>query len=137
MRKSARLSELPDILNAFDAADADFDGRITANDARIILRVSAGLDMFSIRIKRGGFFKFGYIENLTTAHIDYETSSDKLHVERQIAYAADFAPDWVGAFDRHTFMVSADEPGEYIFKVVRYGFTDEPRNTNVFKITVI
>ena len=134
--KSAGLAELPDTTGAVYAADADFDGEITAKDARIILRVSAGLDMFNIRLKSGETFRFGYIENRMTSHIDFETSSDKLKVERQIVYPSEYAPGWIGAMERHTFIITQSEHGEYVFTVVRFGYVNEPINTNTFKISV-
>ena len=139
--KSAGLVEWPESVirdrDLYTVADADFDGLITAKDARIILRVSAGLDMFDIKLKPGETFVFGYIENLMTSHIDYETSSDKLKVERQIVYPSEYAPPgYIGATDRHTFYVTPSEPGVYVFKVVRYGYVNEPVNTNEFRITV-
>lgn len=140
--KSAGLVEWPESViirdrDLYTVADADFDGLITAKDARIILRVSAGLDMFDIKLKPGETFIFGYIENLMTSHIDYETSSDKLKVERQIVYPSEYAPPgYIGATDRHTFYVTPSEPGVYVFKVVRYGYVNEPANTNEFRITV-
>ena len=124
------------IYDADISADADFDGRITAKDARIILRVSAKLDLFDINIKFGEGVKIGPIENFTTSHIDFETDSEDLKVERLVEWYTDYAPDNIFAPRRDTFFVTAAKPGVYTLKLVRFGYVDEPRNTNVFRITV-
>ena len=135
---SAGLAGFDDfnVYNAEISADADFDGSITAKDARIILRVSAKLDLFDINIKLGEGVKIGHIENFGNSHIDFETDSEDLKVERLVEWYTDYAPDDIFAPRRDTFFVTASKPGVYTFKLVRFGFVDEPRNTNVYRITV-
>lgn len=132
LRFSAKLENL----EAYQKknADVNFDGKITASDARILLRYCAKLGGFPVTLRVGQELKFGPF-NSWWKLTPITESSDKLKIDREvIPMPEDPAP---GDSDKHILHVTPSEPGKYTFEVVYIGYTDEVEKSALFEITCV
>lgn len=132
LRFSAKLENLEDYQKK--NADVNFDGKITASDARILLRYCAKLGGFPVTLRVGQELKFGPF-NSWWKLTPITESSDKLKIDREvIPMPEDPAP---GDSDKHILHVTPSEPGKYTFEVVYIGYTDEVEKSALFEITCV
>lgn len=132
LRFSAKLEDLEDYQKK--NADVNFDGKITAADARILLRYCAKLGGFPVTLRVGQELKFGPF-NSWWKLTPITESSDKLKIDREvIPMPEDPAP---GDSDKHILHVTPSEPGKYTFEVVYIGYTDEVEKSALFEITCV
>lgn len=132
LRCVARLEDFDDYQK--EASDVNFDGRVTAADARILLRYTAGLCGFPIELKVGQEFRFGPFTAWWTLEALTE-STDELKIEREvIPPSEDAKPGDGGSYVLH---VTPCEPGEYTLEVEYRGYTDEVEKTARFDITCV
>ncbi len=132
LRYSAGLEEFIDYQKT--AADVNFDGEVTASDARILLRYCAKLGGFPVTLRVGQELKFGPF-NSWWKLTPITESSDKLKIDREvIPMPEDPAP---GDSDKHILHVTPSEPGKYTFEVVYIGYTDEVEKSALFEITCV
>ena len=132
LRFSAKLDEFDDYQKK--TADVNFDGKITASDARILLRYCAKLGGFPVTLRVGQELKFGPF-NTWWKLTPITESSDKLKIDREvIPMPEDPAP---GDSDKHILHVTPTEPGKYTFEVVYIGYTDEVERSALFEITCV
>ena len=132
LRYSAGLEELKDY--QITAADVNFDGKITAADARILLRYCARLGGFPVTLRVGQELKFGPFNTLWKL-VCLTESSDELKIEREIIPHK--KPSNPGDSDRHILHVTPTQPGTYTFEVEQIGYTDEVERYALFEITCI
>lgn len=132
LRYSAGLEEFIDYQKT--AADVNFDGEVTASDARILLRYCAKLGGFPVTLHVGQELKFGPFSSWWKL-ISLTESSDNLKIEREIIPMPENpAP---GDSDRHILHVTPAQPGTYTFEVEQIGYTDEVERYALFEITCI
>lgn len=132
LRFSAKLEDLEDYQKK--NADVNFDGKITASDARILLRYCAKLGGFPVTLRVGQELKFGPFSSWWKL-IPITESSDKLKIDREvIPMPEDPAP---GDSDKHILHVTPSEPGKYTFEVVYIGYTNEVEKSALFEITCV
>ena len=132
LRYVARLEDLKDHQKI--AADVNFDGKITAEDARILLRYCAKLGGFPVTLRVGQELKFGPF-NSWWKLTPITESSDKLKIEREIIPHKQ--PPKPGDSDKHILHITPSEPGTYTFEVVNIGYTNEVEESALFEITCI
>lgn len=132
LRYSAGLEEFIDYQKT--AADVNFDGKITAADARILLRYCAKLGGFPVTLRVGQELKFGPFNTLWKL-VCLTESSDELKIEREIIPHK--KPSNPGDSDRHILHVTPAQPGTYTFEVEQIGYTDEVERYALFEITCI
>ena len=132
LRFSAKLENL----EAYQKknADVNFDGKITASDARILLRYCAKLGGFPVTLRVGQELKFGPFNTLWKL-VCLTESSDELKIEREIIPHK--KPSNPGDSDRHILHVTPAQPGTYTFEVEQIGYTDEVERYALFEITCI
>ena len=132
LRFSAKLENL----EAYQKknADVNFDGKITASDARILLRYCAKLGGFPVTLHVGQELKFGPFNTLWKL-VCLTESSDELKIEREIIPHK--KPSNPGDSDRHILHVTPAQPGTYTFEVEQIGYTDEVERYALFEITCI
>lgn len=132
LRFSAKLENL----EAYQKknADVNFDGKITASDARILLRYCAKLGGFPVTLRVGQELKFGPFNTLWKL-VCLTESSDELKIEREIIPHK--KPSNPGDSDRHILHVTSAQPGTYTFEVEQIGYTDEVERYALFEITCI
>ena len=132
LRYAAGLEEFIDYQKT--AADVNFDGEVTAEDARILLRYCAKLGGFPVTLHVGQELKFGPFSSWWKL-ISLTESSDNLKIEREIIPMPENpAP---GDSDRHILHVTPTQPGTYTFEVEQIGYTDEVERYALFEITCI
>ena len=132
LRYSAGLEEFIDYQKT--AADVNFDGKITAADARILLRYCARLGGFPVTLRVGQELKFGPFNGWWKL-VSLTESSDKLRIEREIIPMPENpAP---GDSAKHILHVTPTQPGTYTFEAVYIGYTDEVEESALFEITCI
>ena len=132
LRYAARLEEFDD--HQKKTADVNFDGKITAADARILLRYCAKLGGFPVTLRVGQELKFGPFNTLWKL-VCLTESSDKLKIDREIIPMPENpAP---GDSDIHILHVTPTQPGTYTFEVEQIGYTDEVERYAMFEITCI
>ena len=132
LRYSAGLEEFIDYQKT--AADVNFDGEVTASDARILLRYCAKLGGFPVTLRVGQELKFGPF-NSWWKLTPITESSDKLKIDREvIPMPEDPAP---GDSAKHILHVTPAQPGTYTFEVEQIGYTDEVERYALFEITCI
>lgn len=132
LRFSAKLEDLEDYQKK--NADVNFDGKITAADARILLRYCAKLGGFPVTLRVGQELKFGPFNTLWKL-VCLTESSDELKIEREIIPHK--KPSNPGDSDRHILHVTPAQPGTYTFEVEQIGYTDEVERYALFEITCI
>ena len=132
LRYSAGLEELKDY--QITAADVNFDGEVTAEDARILLRYCARLGGFPVTLRVGQELKFGPFNGWWKL-VSLTESSDKLRIEREIIPIEISTRD--GDSAKHILHVTPSEPGTYTFEAVYIGYTDEVEKSALFEITCI
>lgn len=132
LRYAARLEEFDD--HQKKTADVNFDGKITAADARILLRYCARLGGFPVTLRVGQELKFGPFNTLWKL-VCLTESSDELKIEREIIPHK--KPSNPGDSDRHILHVTPTQPGTYTFEVEQIGYTDEVERYVLFEITCI
>ena len=132
LRFSAKLENLEDYQKK--NADVNFDGKITASDARILLRYCAKLGGFPVTLRVGQELKFGPFNTLWKL-VCLTESSDELKIEREIIPHK--KPSNPGDSDRHILHVTPAQPGTYTFEVEQIGYTDEVERYALFEITCI
>lgn len=132
LRFSAKLEDLEDYQKK--NADVNFDGKITAADARILLRYCAKLGGFPVTLRVGQELKFGPFNTLWKL-VCLTESSDNLKIEREIIPHK--KPSNPGDSDRHILHVTSAQPGTYTFEVEQIGYTDEVERYALFEITCI
>ena len=132
LRYSAGLEELKDY--QITAADVNFDGEVTAADARILLRYCAKLGGFPVTLRVGQELKFGPFNGWWKL-VSLTESSDKLRIEREIIPIEISTRD--GDSAKHILHVTPSEPGTYTFEAVYIGYTDEVEKSALFEITCI
>ena len=132
LRYAARLEEFDD--HQKKTADVNFDGKITAADARILLRYCAKLGGFPVTLHVGQELKFGPF-NAWWKLVSLTESSDKLKIEREIIPHKQ--PSNPGDSDRHILHVTPTQPGTYIFEVEQIGYTSQVERYALFEITCI
>ena len=132
LRNSARLQNLDNIQT--EAADVNFDGRITAADARILLRYSARLQGFPVTLHVGQELRFGPFLGLWDL-VALTESTDELAVKREVTPAQ--PQSGPGSADMHTLCVTANKPGSYVFSAEYRGYTNEVERSVQFDITCI
>ena len=132
LRYSAGLEELKDY--QITAADVNFDGEVTAADARILLRYCARLGGFPVTLRVGQELKFGPFNGWWKL-VSLTESSDKLRIEREIIPIEISTRD--GDSAKHILHVTPSEPGTYTFEAVYIGYTDEVEKSALFEITCI
>ena len=120
LRFSAKLEDLEDYQKK--NADVNFDGKITAADARILLRYCAKLGGFPVTLRVGQELKFGPFNTLWKL-VCLTESSDELKIEREIIPHK--KPSNPGDSDRHILHVTPAQPGTYTIEVEQIGYTDE------------
>ena len=132
LRFSAKLEDLEDYQKK--NADVNFDGKITASDARILLRYCAKLGGFPVTLRVGQELKFGPF-NSWWKLVSLTESSEQLKVEREIIpMPKNSAP---GGSDRHILHVTPTQPGTYTFEAEQIGYTDEVERYALFEITCV
>ena len=132
LRYAARLEEFDD--HQKKTADVNFDGKITAEDARILLRYCAKLGGFPVTLRVGQELKFGPFNTLWKL-VCLTESSDQLKIDREIIPMPENpAP---GDSDIHILHVTPTQPGTYTFEVEQIGYTDEVERYALFEITCI
>lgn len=132
LRYAAGLEEFDDYQKK--AADVNFDGEVTAVDARILLRYTAGLSGFPVTLHVGQEFRFGPFTAWWTLECLTE-SSDECKIEREvIPMPEDSKPGDNASYVLH---VTPTEPGEYTVEVIYLGYTNEIEKTARFDITCI
>ncbi len=132
LRYSAKLDDLDEYQKI--TADVNFDGEITAADARILLRYCARLGGFPVTLRVGQELKFGPFNTLWKL-VCLTESSDELKIEREIIPMPENpAP---GDSDIHILHVTPTQPGTYTFEVEQIGYTDEVERYALFEITCI
>lgn len=132
LRYSAGLEEFIDYQKT--AADVNFDGEVTASDARILLRYCAKLGGFPVTLRVGQELKFGPFNTLWKL-VCLTESSDNLKIEREIIPMPENpAP---GDSAKHILHVTPAQPGTYTFEVEQIGYTDEVERYALFEITCI
>lgn len=132
LRYSAGLEEFIDYQKT--AADVNFDGEVTASDARILLRYCAKLGGFPVTLRVGQKLKFGPFSSWWKL-ISLTESSDNLKIEREIIPMPENpAP---GDSAKHILHVTPAQPGTYTFEVEQIGYTDEVERYALFEITCI
>lgn len=132
LRYSAGLEEFIDYQKT--AADVNFDGEVTASDARILLRYCAKLGGFPVTLRVGQELKFGPFSSWWKL-ISLTESSDNLKIEREIIPMPENpAP---GDSAKHILHVTPAQPGTYTFEVEQIGYTDEVERYALFEITCI
>ena len=132
LRYSAGLEELKDY--QITAADVNFDGEVTAADARILLRYCARLGGFPVTLRVGQELKFGPFNGWWKL-VSLTESSDKLRIEREIIPIEISTRD--GDSAKHILHVTPTQPGTYTFEAVYIGYTDEVEESALFEITCI
>lgn len=132
LRYAARLEEFDD--HQKKTADVNFDGKITAADARILLRYCAKLGGFPVTLHVGQELKFGPFNGWWKL-VSLTESSDKLKIEREIIPIEISTRD--GDSAKHILHVTPSEPGTYTFEVEQIGYTDEVERYALFEITCI
>ena len=132
LRFSAKLEDLEDYQKK--NADVNFDGKITAADARILLRYCAKLGGFPVTLRVGQELKFGPFNTLWKL-VCLTESSDELKIEREIIPHK--KPSNPGDSDRHILHVTPAQPGTYTFEVEQICYTDEVERYALFEITCI
>lgn len=132
LRYSAGLEEFIDYQKT--AADVNFDGEVTASDARILLHYCAKLGGFPVTLRVGQELKFGPFNTLWKL-VCLTESSDELKIEREIIPHK--KPSNPGDSDRHILHVTPAQPGTYTFEVEQIGYTDEVERYALFEITCI
>lgn len=132
LRYAARLEEFDD--HQKKTADVNFDSKITAEDARILLRYCAKLGGFPVTLRVGQELKFGPFNTLWKL-VCLTESSDELKIEREIIPHK--KPSNPGDSDRHILHVTPTQPGTYTFEVEQIGYTDEVERYALFEITCI
>ena len=132
LRYSAGLEELKDY--QITAADVNFDGEVTAADARILLRYCARLGGFPVTLRVGQELKFGPFNGWWKL-VSLTESSDKLRIEREIIPIEISTRD--GDSAKHILHVTPTQPGTYTFEAVYIGYTDEVEKSALFEITCI
>lgn len=132
LRFSAKLDEFDDYQKK--TADVNFDGKITASDARILLRYCAKLGGFPVTLRVGQELKFGPFNTLWKL-VCLTESSDKLRIEREIIPIEISTRD--GDSAKHILHVTPAQPGTYTFEVEQIGYTDEVERYALFEITCI
>ena len=132
LRYSAGLEELKDY--QITAADVNFDGEVTAADARILLRYCARLGGFPVTLRVGQELKFGPFNGWWKL-VSLTESSDKLRIEREIIPIEISTRD--GDSAKHILHVTPSQPGTYTFEAVYIGYTDEVEKSALFEITCI
>ena len=132
LRYAARLEEFDD--HQKKTADVNFDGKITAADARILLRYCARLGGFPVTLRVGQELKFGPFNTLWKL-VCLTESSDQLKIDREIIPMPENpAP---GDSDRHILHVTPTQPGTYTFEVEQIGYTSQVERYALFEITCI
>ena len=132
LRYSAGLEEFIDYQKT--AADVNFDGKITAADARILLRYCSRLGGFPVTLRVGQELKFGPFNTLWKL-VCLTESSDQLKIDREIIpMPENSAP---GDSDIHILHVTPTQPGTYTFEVEQIGYTDEVERYALFEIKCI
>ena len=132
LRFSAKLEDLEDYQKK--NADVNFDGKITAADARILLRYCAKLGGFPVTLRVGQELKFGPFNTLWKL-VCLTESSDELKIEREIIPHK--KPSNPGDSDRHILHVTPAQPGTYTFEVEQIGYTDEVERYALLEITCL
>ncbi len=132
LRYVARLEEFDD--HQKKTADVNFDGKITAADARILLRYCARLGGFPVTLRVGQELKFGPFNTLWKL-VCLTESSDELKIEREIIPHK--KPSNPGDSDRHILHVTPTQPGTYTFEVEQIGYTSQVERYALFEITCI
>ena len=132
LRYSAKLDDLDEYQKI--TADVNFDGEITAADARILLRYCARLGGFPVTLRVGQELKFGPFNGWWKL-VSLTESSDKLRIEREIIPIEISTRD--GDSAKHILHVTPSEPGTYTFEAVYIGYTDEVEKSALFEITCI
>ena len=82
LRASAKLETLKETEK--DNADVNFDGHVTAADARILLRYSARLQAFPLRLKSGQTLRIGPYEEISPFTWSVSTSDHAAQIGEKI-----------------------------------------------------
>ena len=112
LRVSARLMELDEHMRP--QADVNFDGKITASDARILLRYSARLQGFPVKLRVGQTLQFGPFNTLPDDFVLSETT-EALRVESILVPVIRHAGG--GATGQRVFRVTPTSPGTHTFEI--------------------
>ena len=130
LRYSAALCELDD--SQKQAADVNFDGEVDASDARKLLRYSANIDSFSIRLRKGQTLTFAPDVGWWTLDSVTE-SSDDLRIEKlqEELCSPDPAP---GDYGRQFLYVTPEAAGVFTFEAEVRGFTGAVEQNARFRI---
>lgn len=128
LRYSADLIEFNDY--QLQTADVNFDGVIDASDARKLLRYSANIDSFSIKLQKGQTLTFAPDVGWWTLQAVTESSDDlKIEYLRE-----EFVARYPGDYGRQFLYVTPERDGVYTFEAEVRGFTNAVEQNARFKI---